>query len=524
MYATTHNRPRERHQPLRSLPPPSPASPLPPPRPPVPDVAPAASPPAQSSADEAAQLKAAAEEAQATAAELAQQLAAHEAARAEAERERDAAQAQLQAMAEAAAKAAAIEEEAREAADAEAVVKALRLAEATAAAVAAAEAAQAAAVKASEAALPPSVDGGGEGVVVSDPFADLPPLPPRPDLTPGSLVMRAIQSGAEAGEEWAAQFAAMLRQADQDAAAFLGELQQRETQFSTRLSAIRDEAMARIQAAKQAAQQAQVHAERLRTAMDASHLAYLAASQRLDDATRLRAQRGAARLAAETALAEATALVAERVARIEGLDRQRQRLNALSAAFAARDRARDEAASAHALAGALLALEAALQDGLPLHDPVQRMLAASKNDPFLAAVLAHMPDTAPPRHALLGELENSSRHASQLALLEPQAGVLSRLLAIAASSLRMSERIPDDSVLPSQGAGVEACLARASAFLRAGRLLDAAEELDGRMGTASEAVRLVLGPLAQMLRYRAAAEQAHEAARAFVATIVATRA
>ena len=507
----------------------------------------------------------AAEEAKASAAELARQLAANESARREAERQRDEAEAKLAVMAQAASDAAAAEAAAAEEASAEAVVKALRLAEATAAAAAATDASRAAAAAASQAGMA-SGDGAstGEGeqgkakAVVTDPFAELPPLPPRPEVSPGSLVMRAIQSGAEAGEEWAAQFAAMLRQAEQDATAFQGELQHREEQFGARLGAIRDEAMARISAARLAARQASVHAERLRMAVDASQAAYLAASQRLDDAIRVRAQRSAARVAAETALTEASAVVTDRVLRLEALDAQRQRLNVLSAAFAARDRARDEESSAHALAVALMGFEAALQEGRPLTDHVQRILgacrppehhsaqrtacahvcpdtpsplshhqftaAASKNDPFLVAVLAPVPPAAQPRHALLASLEDEARHARQLALVPTTApaGVLSRLLSIAASTLRIQE-LPDVPEALPPGGGIEACLARATAHLRAGRLLDAALELDGRLG-ASEAVRVVLGPLAQALRQRAAAEQAHEAARAQVVSQVATTA
>ena len=506
----------------------------------------------------------AAEEAKASAAELARQLAANESARREAERQRDEAEAKLAVMAQAASDAAAAEAAAAEEASAEAVVKALRLAEATAAAAAATDASRAAAAAASQAGMA-SGDGAstGEGeqgkakAVVTDPFAELPPLPPRPEVSPGSLVMRAIQSGAEAGEEWAAQFAAMLRQAEQDATAFQGELQHREEQFGARLGAIRDEAMARISAARLAARQASVHAERLRMAVDASQAAYLAASQRLDDAIRVRAQRSAARVAAETALTEASAVVTDRVLRLEALDAQRQRLNVLSAAFAARDRARDEESSAHALAVALMGFEAALQEGRPLTDHVQRILgacrpppehhsaqctacahfcpdtplshhqltaAASKNDPFLVAVLAPVPPAAQPRHALLASLEDEARHARQLALVPTTApaGVLSRLLSIAASTLRIQE-LPDVPEALPPGGGIEACLARATAHLRAGRLLDAALELDGSLG-ASEAVRVVLGPLAEALRQRAAAEQAHEAARAQVVSQVATTA
>jgi hypothetical protein len=328
----------------------------------------------------------AAEEAKASAAELGRQLAANEAARLEAERQRDEAEAKLAVMAQVASEAAAAEAAAAEEAAAEAAVKALRLAEATAAAAAATDASRVAAAAATQAGAA-SGDGAaaGEGdgeqgqpevVVVTDPFAELPPLPPRPEVSPGSLVMRAIQSGAEAGEEWAAQFAAMLRQAEQDASAFQGELQHREEQFGARLGAIRDEAMARISAARLAARQASVHAERLRMAVDASQAAYLAASQRLDDAIRVRAQRSAARVAAETALTEASAVVTARLLRLEALDAQRQRLNVLSAAFAARDRARDEESSAHALAVALMAFEAALQEGQPLTEHVQRILGA----------------------------------------------------------------------------------------------------------------------------------------------------
>ena len=364
-------RPQERHLALRPSPPP------PRPPPPLPAPVPAAPEPSRNDAAEAEAVAAAAlqaaEEAKASAEELARQLAVNEAARQEAERQRDEAEAKLAVMAHAAAEAAAAEEAAAEEAAAEAVVKALRLAEATAAAAAATDASRAAGQEPGEqgkAEAPAAAAG------VTDPFAELPALPPRPEATPGSLVMRAIQSGAQAGEEWAAQFAAMLRQAEQDASAFQGELQHREEQFGARLGAIRDEAMARIAAARQAARQATVHAERLRQAVDASQVAYLAASQRLDDAIRVRAQRSAARVAAETALTEASALVTDRLLHLEALDAQRQRLNVLSAAFAARDRARDEESSAHALAVALMAFEAALQDGQPLTDHVERILGA----------------------------------------------------------------------------------------------------------------------------------------------------
>ena len=341
---------------------------------------PAAPEPSRNDAAEAEAVAAAAlqaaEEAKASAEELARQLAVNEAARQEAERQRDEAEAKLAVMAHAAAEAAAAEEAAAEEAAAEAVVKALRLAEATAAAAAATDASRAAGQEPGEQGKAEAPAAAAAAAGVTDPFAELPALPPRPEVTPGSLVMRAIQSGAQAGEEWAAQFAAMLRQAEQDASAFQGELQHREEQFGARLGAIRDEAMARIAAARQAARQATVHAERLRQAVDASQVAYLAASQRLDDAIRVRAQRSAARVAAETALTEASALVTDRLLRLEALDAQRQRLNVLSAAFAARDRARDEESSAHALAVALMAFEAALQDGQPLTDHVERVLGA----------------------------------------------------------------------------------------------------------------------------------------------------
>ena len=149
---------------------------------------------------------------------------------------------------------------------------------------------------------------------------------------------------------------------------------------------------------------------------------------------------------------------------------------------------------------------------------------ASKHDPFLVAVLAPVPAAAQPRHALVATLEDEARHARQLALVDSAApaGVLSRLLSIVAASLRVAE-LPDVPEALPPGGGVEACLARATAHLRAGRLLDAALELDGRLGT-SEAVRVVLGPLAEALRQRAAAEQAHTVARAFVVSQVATRA
>ena len=476
----------------------------------------------------------------------AEDVAAAEASLAREGEQQRVAEAQLRTLEAQAASAASADEAALEAAQADAVLTAVRSAEASAAAGAAAEALRAAeaaadaaqaAVRSAEElvtppipqAVPPATpptpmvqDGDGDGDGDGDPFAELPPLPERPPLAPGALVLRTLASGAPAGNEWALVYAAMLRQAETDALAFQGDLQARHAEFAARLNAVRDAAAARVADARSAAQAAEARATRLRAVLAAAQQAHQVALERDRLALARRAEADSRALAAQLALTTARAALAERTERIMALDATRAQLNALAAAFAARQALREEAAASHAIASEVMAFQRALECGAPLQVPLQRILTLSRDDALVRAVAASLPDEALqgtlPRTALAAALEAASARARQLALLpsDQPAGILSRLLAVAAAPMRCAE---PQQALPG-GGGVEACLTRAAKHLHAGRLADAADELTEGMLKGTLAVG-ALQSLAQALRARAAAEQAHKVLRAHVATLTA---
>jgi hypothetical protein len=314
----------------------------------------------------------------------------------------------------------------------------------------------------------------------------------------------------------------MLRQAETDALAFQGDLQARHAEFAARLNAVRDAAAARVADARSAAQAAEARATRLRAVLAAAQQAHQAALERDRLALARRAEADSRALAAQLALTTARAALAERTERIMALDATRAQLNALAAAFAARQALREEAAASHAIASEVMAFQRALECGAPLQVPLQRILTLSRDDALVRAVAASLPDEALqgtlPRTALAAALEAASARARQLALLpsDQPAGILSRLLAVAAAPMRCAE---PQQALPG-GGGVEACLTRAAKHLHAGRLADAADELTEGMLKGTLAVG-ALQSLAQALRARAAAEQAHEVLRAHVATLTA---
>ena len=336
--------------------------------------------------------------------------------------------------------------------------------------------------------------------------------------------MRTLAEAAAGGEEWAAVYRAMLRQAEVDAAAFEGELAAREATFAEQLGSLRDAAVARVAAARDASDTAQRRARRLRKAAAQAARDHAVAMERIAAAVTEGIAAQTARQEQEVALAAARRAILHRLDRLALIDAQRERLNALGAAFEARRQRRIAATSAHAFAAAVLALGVALEEGLPLEGPLALVgRAAAGEDALAAAATAAVPEVAKskgalPRPLLAARLEAAAPRAAALALVPQEgAGVLARALALAASAARVEEPPAGAAALP--GGGVEAALARARAALADNELSLAADALE--VGAAGSEAAKELAPVADALRARAAAEQAHAALAARAAELVA---
>lgn len=193
-----------------------------------------------------------------------------------------------------------------------------------------------------------------------------------------------------------------------------------------------------------------------------------------------------AREQAALALHGAEALLAERRARAPRLDALRLEVNALSEALRVKAQAVVHADGAHRAACSAIVLDSATAAGRPFHRELRGLALAAAGlaapsadgeeaaeDALLSAAVGAVPPDAPlPGVPTALQLADEFRRrvaseARQLALLPPVgAGVLSRLVAIAAAAVRVADR---ESVLPAGAAegGIEAAVSKA---LRCGPL------------------------------------------------------
>ncbi|XP_043723587.1 MICOS complex subunit MIC60 isoform X2 [Telopea speciosissima] len=211
----------------------------------------------------------------------------------------------------------------------------------------------------------------------------------------------------------------------------------------------------------------------------------------------------------ELAKAElAAAIASEKASQIEKMAEANLHINALCMAFYARSEEARQTHSVHKLALGALALEDALDKGLPIQAEINVLhayLEGIDRDSLLGLVLSSLPeetlksgaDTQLQLNEKFDALKGLLRHYSFI----PSGGgggILAHSLAHVASWLKVKE---DQS-----GDGIESVISRVESFLAEGKLAEAAEALE--QGVHGSQAEEIVGDWVRRTRNRAITEQA----------------
>ena len=204
------------------------------------------------------------------------------------------------------------------------------------------------------------------------------------------------------------------------------------------------------------------------------------AMSRTDDRARRELAEGLERQKKDLALAATLALIEERKGRIKQLDLLREQVNALHLAFQQRSEERKDSHSVHKIALGMLTLGDALRRGDPVAEAAGLLHVGVGGDPLVEMALESLPGRAleegvATREELQQWFARVRSEVSKASLVPEAGGPVAHALSTLASALRLEER----GAAGVEVAGVEGALARAETLVHAGRLVEAADVLEG---------------------------------------------